>query len=67
MLRPFARTEREVAVDLAWLKVRAEDQLHERWRAVETLANLILQRRGLTYKEAVAVPQDLDMRVPRDE
>jgi hypothetical protein len=67
LLRPFARTEREVAVYLAWLKVRAEDQLHERWRAVETLANLILQRRGLTYKEAVAVLQDLDMRVPRHE
>jgi hypothetical protein len=43
------------------------DQLHERWRAVETLANLILQRRGLTYKEAVAVLQDVDMRVPQHE
>jgi hypothetical protein len=41
--------------------------LHERWRAVETLANLILQRRGLTYKEAVAVLQDVDMRVPQHE
>jgi hypothetical protein len=41
--------------------------LRERWAAVETVADLILQRRGLTYQEAAAVLQDLDMRVPRHE
>jgi hypothetical protein len=67
VLQPFARSEGEAAACLAWLKVRAEDLLRERWAAVETVADLILQRRGLTYQEAAAVLQDLDMRVPRHE
>jgi hypothetical protein len=45
VVRPFARSEGEAAAYLAWLKVRAEDLLRERWAAVETVADLILQRR----------------------
>jgi hypothetical protein len=34
VVRPFTRSERELAAYVAWLKVRAEDLVRERWTAV---------------------------------
>jgi hypothetical protein len=67
VVRPFARSEHEVAAYLGGLKVRAEDFIRIRSTAAETLGELILQRRGPTYKEAVTVLADLDMRMPRHQ